>query len=266
MAASTNPAFNNNPAFKENPTAEQLQALYDLPSANRAPERTMTVEDTVVKSFITFAVIILGAVAGWIALAANPAIGTTGVMISSIAALVFAMIALFRKQPSPVMVLLYAVAQGFALGAISLVYESFYNGIILQAVIGTFAVVGVTLALFASGKIRASARANKIFFIAFGAYFLYTIVNLFLMMFGAIKNNPWGLDGVEIFGIPLGIILAPVIILLGAYSLVLDFDMIQRGVANKAPAAFAWTGALSVSITVVWLYLQILRILALSRN
>lgn len=268
MAASTNPAFNNNPAFKENPTAEQLQALYDLPSANRAPERVMTVEDTVMKSFITFGVILLGAVIGWIALATNPAIGGTGVLISSIAALVFAMIALFRKTPSPVMVLLYAVCQGFALGAISLVYESLYNGIILQAVIGTFAVVGVTLALFASGKIRASAKATKIFMIVFIGYFVYSIVNLFLMMFGAIpaSQSPWGLDGVEIFGIPLGIILAPVILLLGAYSLVLDFDMIQRGVANKAPAAFAWTGALSVSITVVWLYMQILRILAIARN
>ena len=186
--------------------------------------------------------------------------------VASIAAFVFAMIALFRKTPSPTMVLLYAVTQGFALGAISLVYESFYNGIILQAIIGTFAVVGVTLALFASGKIRASARATKIFLIVFIAYFLYSIVNVFLLIFGAIKNSPWGLDGVEIFGIPLGVILAPVIILLGAYSLVLDFDMIKQGVDNKAPATFAWTGALSVSITVVWLYMQILRILAIARN
>ena len=268
MAASTNPAFNNNPAFKENPTAEQLQALYDLPSANRAPERVMTVEDTVIKSFITFGAILVGAVIGWITLATNPAIGATGVWVASIAAFVFAMIALFRKSPSPTMVLLYAVAQGFALGAISLVFESLYNGIILQAVIGTLAVVGVTLALFASGKIRASAKATKIFLIAFVGYFVYSIVNLFLMMFGAIPatQSPWGLDGVQVFGIPLGIILAPVILLLGAYSLVLDFDMIQRGVANKAPAAFAWTGALSVSITVVWLYMQILRILAIARN
>ena len=98
------------------------------------------------------------------------------------------------------------------------------------------------------------------------AYFVYSIVNVFLMLFGAIQNNPWGLDGIEIFGIPLGVILAPVIILLGAYSLVLDFDLIKQGVANRAPAAFAWTGALSVTITVVWLYLQILRILAIARN
>ena len=186
--------------------------------------------------------------------------------VRDIAALVFAMIALFKSTPSPTMVLLYALAQGIAIGAISLTYESFYNGIILQAVIGTLAVVGVTLALFASGKIRASARATKIFFIVFIAYFVYSIVNVFLMMFGAIQNNPWGMDGIEIFGIPLGVILAPVIILLGAYSLVLDFDMIKQGVANKAPAAFAWTGALSVTITVVWLYMQILRILAIARN
>lgn len=264
--ASSNPAFNRNAAFKANPTAEELQRLYDLPSANRAPERTLTVEDTVVKSFITFLVLIVGAVIGWTLLISNPAIGGTVTFVSAIAALVFAMIALFKRTPSPTMVLLYALAQGIAIGAISLTYESFYNGIILQAVIGTLAVVGVTLALFASGKIRASARATKIFFIVFIAYFVYSIVNVFLMMFGAIQNNPWGMDGVEIFGIPLGVILAPVIILLGAYSLVLDFDMIKQGVANKAPAAFAWTGALSVTITVVWLYLQILRILAIARN
>ena len=264
--ANSNPAFSRNAAFKANPTAEELQRLYDLPSANRAPERTMSVEDTVVKSFITFLVLVVGAVIGWVLLATNPAIGATVSVVASIAALVFALIALFKRTPSPTMVLLYALAQGVAIGAISLTYETFYNGIILQAVIGTLAVVGVTLALFASGKIRASARATKIFFIVFIAYFVYSIVNVFLMMFGAIQDNPWGLDGLEIFGIPLGIILAPVIILLGAYSLVLDFDTIKQGVANKAPAAFAWTGALSVTITVVWLYLQILRILAIARD
>jgi len=266
--ASSNPALSRNAAFKANPTAEDLQRLYDLPSANRAPERTLTVEDTVVKSFITFLVLVVGAAIGWVLLLTNPAVGTTVTFVSAIVAFVFAMIALFKRTPSPTMVLLYALAQGIAIGAISLTYESFYNGIILQAVIGTLAVVGVTLALFASGKIRASARATKIFMIVFIAYILYSVVNMFLLMFGALdaSQNPWGMDGIQIFGIPLGIILAPVIILLGAYSLVLDFDMIKQGVANKAPAAFAWTGALSVTITVVWLYMQILRILAIARN
>lgn len=263
---SNNPALTNNKAFSKNPSAEELQALYDLPSANRAPERTLTVEDTVIKSFVTFAVLLVGAAIGWVWLSVSPQTATPALWISSIGALVFAMVALFRKQPSPLAVLAYALLEGVFLGAVSLAFESLYNGIVLQAVIGTLAVVGVTLALFASGKVRASARGRKIFMIAFGAYFLYAIVNMFLMMFGAIHNNPWGLDGIQVFGIPLGIILAPIIILLGAYSLIMDFEMIQQGVANKVPAAFAWTGALSVTITVVWLYLQILRILALSRR
>jgi len=263
--ANSNPAFSRNAAFKANPTAEELQRLYDLPSANRVADRTMTVEDTVVKSFITFAVLLVGAVIGWTLLATNPAIGTVAVFVSSIAALVFALIALFRKTPSPAMVLLYAVFEGVAIGAISLTYETFYNGIILQAVIATFAVVGVTLALFVSGKVRASAKATKVWFIAFGAYFLYMIVNMFLVLFGVVKN-PFGLDGVQIFGIPLGVIIGPLVVLLGAYSLVLDFDSIKQGVANKAPAAFAWIGALSITITVVWLYITILRIIGIARN
>jgi uncharacterized YccA/Bax inhibitor family protein len=265
MAKSSNPALSRNAAFKENPSAADLQALYDLPSANRAPERTLTVEDTVIKSFLTFAVLVVGAVIGWVLVSTNPTLGSVVVLVSSIAALVFCLIGLFSKSPSPAIVLLYAITEGVAVGAISLAYETFYDGIILQAVIGTFAVVGVTLALFASGKIRASARATKIFLIALGAYFLYAIVNFFLIIFGG-TTSPWGLDGVTVFGIPLGVLIGPVVILLGAYSLVIDFDMIKQGVANKAPAAFAWVGALSITITVVWLYFQILRILAIARN
>jgi uncharacterized YccA/Bax inhibitor family protein len=88
---------------------------------------------------------------------------------------------------------------------------------------------------------------------------------MFMSIFGAVDGN-FGLNSVEIFGIPLGLIIGPLVILLAAYSLVLDFDMIQRGVANKAPAKFAWTGAFSIMVTVVWLYLQILQFLAIARD
>ena len=87
-----------------------------------------------------------------------------------------------------------------------------------------------------------------------------------MMMFGATEGT-FGLNSsVEIFGIPLGLLIGPLVILLGAYSLILDFDMIQRGVINKAPAKFAWTGAFSIMVTVVWLYLQILQFLAIARD
>jgi len=134
-------------------------------------------------------------------------------------------------------------------------------------VIATIVVVGVTLALFASGKIRASKRATKIFLVAMIGYAVFSLVNLGIMIFGGANGNPWGLRGdVEIFGIPLGVVLGVFVVILAAYSLVLDFDFIQRGVQNRAPRRFGWTGAFGIMVTVIWLYLEILRMLAIARR
>jgi uncharacterized YccA/Bax inhibitor family protein len=81
-----------------------------------------------------------------------------------------------------------------------------------------------------------------------------------------VNNDPWGLEGIKVFGIPLGVIIGLLMVLMAAYSLVMDFTMIKTGIANKAPAKYEWTGVFSIMLTVVWLYLQILRILAISRS
>jgi len=263
--AVNNPAFTGNKAFSPNATAAELQALYDAPSANRAPERAMTYEDTVAKSFISFVVLLVGAAAGWILTSMNPAAGAGLMMFAGIGAFVLAMVNIFKKEPTPALILAYAALEGALLGGISLVFDAQWSGIVAQAVIATIVVVGVTLALFATGKVRASARATKIFFIAIISYLIFSVVSMLMQAFGA-TSGMFGLNSVEIFGIPLGLIIGPLVILLAAYSLVLDFDMIQRGVANKAPAKFAWTGAFSIMVTVVWLYLQILQFLAIARD
>src|SRR5690606_19128899 len=129
---------------------------------------------------------------------------------------------------------------------------------VMQAVIATLCVVGVTLWLFASGRVRASKKATKIFLIALIGYAAFSLINVVLMLTGAV-TDPWGLrTGVEIFGIPLGIVLGVFAVLLGAYSLVLDFDFIQRGARNGAPKAYGWRGAFGVMLTMIWLYLEIL--------
>ena len=87
-----------------------------------------------------------------------------------------------------------------------------------------------------------------------------------LMLFG-VTTDPWGLNtGVEVFGIPLGVILGVLAVLLGAYSLVLDFDFIQKGAANRIPKKYQWTGAFGIMVTVIWLYLEILRLIAIMRR
>ena len=266
-----NPAFTRNEIFNEKkPTAgaavsaQQLQEMYDRPAVvSPIDGDRMTIDDTIMKSAISFVVLLIGAAVGWMTALQTPAIWITG----SIVGFVLAMVNIFKREPSPVLILLYALAQGLFVGGISRYFEDQYPGIVVQAVVATLVVVAVTLALFASGKIRASRRATKVFMVAMIGYLVFSLVNLLIMIFGGADGNPWGLRGsVHIFGLPLGVVLGVLVVIMAAYSLVLDFDFIQRGINNRAPRKYGWTGAFGIMVTVVWLYLEILRLLAISRN
>ncbi len=176
-----------------------------------------------------------------------------------------ALVNIFKKEPSAPLILAYSGIQGIFVGGISSFYEAMFPGVVVQAVIATFVVVGVTLALFASGKIRASKKATKVFLIAMVGYLVFSLVNIVVQIanpsFGA-----FGLRSQEIFGIPLGLILGVLVVIMAAYSLVLDFDFIQKGVNNQAPRKYGWTGAFGIMVTVIWLYLELLRMFAIARD
>lgn len=264
MATTNNPAFSRNAAFRDDPTPEQLQELFNRPSSGGG---VMTVEDTVAKTGLNFAICVVAAVIGWTMVSANPLLGGTIVMFAGIAGFVLALVNIFKREPSAPLILAYSAAQGLTLGAVSLVFESSYPGIVMQALLATFAVFAVTLALFASGKVRASARATKIFLIAMVGYLVYALINVVITMFGGAGGNPFGLDGsVQIMGIPLGVIVGVLVTIMAAYSLVLDFDMVQQGVRNGAPAKFGWSAAFGIMVTVIWLYMNILRMIAIARS
>lgn len=269
--ASSNPAFRNSPAFSANAakaaqlvrpapqdmTAQQLTELYSQPSATSADTGRMSYEDTIVKIVVSFAILLGGAVVGWVV----PILFLPAMIVG----FVLALVNIFKKKPSPALVLLYAGVEGVFVGGITNFFEVNFPGIAIQAVLGTLVVVGVTLALFASGKIRASRKATKVFMIAMVGYLVFSLLNLVLMWTG-VNNQPFGLRSAEIFGIPLGVILGILVILMAAYSLVLDFDSIKTGVERGAPRVYGWTAAFGIMVTVVWLYLEILRLLAILRN
>jgi uncharacterized YccA/Bax inhibitor family protein len=266
-----NPVFSRSPIFNDKaaaraaaappiPSAGDLQTQYEVPSASPDEMGRMTYEDTFVKIGISFALLVVGAVIGW-------AIGNPIVTIgAALVGLVLALVNTFKREPSPALILIYAAVEGVFVGGISMIYATYIvpgGAIVPMAVFGTLGVVGVTLALFASGKVRASKRATKIFLVAMVGYAAFSLVNLGLQAFG-VTNSMFGLrDGVSFFGIPLGVILGVLVVFLAAYSLVLDFDGIQRGVANGAPRKYGWTAAFGIMVTVVWLYLEILRLLAI---
>ncbi|KRC60741.1 hypothetical protein ASE14_07120 [Agromyces sp. Root81] len=263
-----NPAFSRNSAFSaqggvaaaQDISAQQLQEMYNQPATPPAGE-TMAVETTIQKSALAFGLLVVGAALGWVTADSMPFIwGAAGLV-----GFVLALVNIFKKEPSPALVLAYAGVQGVFVGGISAWYEaSFGGGIVAQAVIATLVVVGVTLALFASGKIRASKKATKIFLIAMVGYVVFSLVNFGLMIFGA-TDSAFGLRSEPsfIFGIPWGVIIGIFVVIMAAYSLVLDFDFIQQGVRNRAPKKYEWSGVFGIMVTVIWLYLEILRMLAI---
>ncbi|MFT4210489.1 MAG: Bax inhibitor-1/YccA family protein [Microbacterium sp.] len=297
--ASSNPVFNN-PAFQERGTARpagstgltpppaqattgaqaaanaQLEGAYAAPPAGAIETGRMTVEDTVYKTIALFGVLLVGAVVGWLwtmagVTTANPNPSIVPWIVGGLGGFILSMVVIFgsRTKVRPALIFAYAAFEGLFVGGISAYFEYIWPGIVLQATLATVVVVGVTLALFASGKIRASARATKIFLIAMVGYLVFGLLNVVLMMFGvfsADNGGAFGIYSVKIAGIPLGLIIGVLVVIMAAYSLVLDFDQIQQGVRNGAARQFGWLGGFGIMVTVVWLYLEILRILAVLRS
>ena len=290
--ALNNPAFNT-PAFQDPragaqtrytppaaPTASaaaaaeaaNLEGMYTAPAAGAVETDRMSVEDTVFKTLALFAVLVVGAVGGWIwsmagVSVANPSPSAAPMIVGGLVGFVLAMVAIFKKKPSVPVFVAYAAFEGLFIGGISAFFEFIYPGIVIQATLATLSVVGVTLALFASGKVRASKRATKIFMIAMVGYLVFSLLNVVLMVFGVFPADMmFGARSVPIFGIPLGVILGVLVVIMAAYSLVLDFDQIQRGVRNGAPRVYGWVGAFGIMVTVVWLYVEILRLIAILRG
>ncbi|WP_426326191.1 Bax inhibitor-1/YccA family protein [Microbacterium sp. E-13] len=254
----------------------QLEGMYAAPAAGAVETGRMSYEDTIWKTVGLFAVLLVTAAVGWVWTMAgvtptNPQPSILPWMIGALGGFVLAMVVIFtsRKKIRPALIFAYAAFEGLFVGAISAFFEFLYHGIVVQATLATLAVVGVTLALFASGKIRASKRATKVFLIAMVGYLVFSLVNIMLMIFNVpIAGGAFGMlsNPSPLLGIPWGVLIGIFVVIMAAYSLVLDFDSIQQGVRNGAPRQFGWMGAFGIMVTVVWLYLEILRILAIARG
>ena len=238
-------------------SAEQLQEIYNRPAGGASDTERMTYENTILKTVITLAFVVAGAAVGFVV----PALAIPFAIVG----FVLALVNIFKKQPSPALVIAFAVAQGIFVGGLSRIVEATAPGIIFQALVGTAIVFGVTLALFASGKVRASKRATKIFMIAGISYAIFSLFNVVTQLTG-LNNDPWGLASADVFGIPLGLIIGPIAILMGAYSLVLDFTSVKQGVDSGAPSRWGWKAAFGITLTIIWLYIEILRLISILRG
>ncbi|MGO1410273.1 Bax inhibitor-1/YccA family protein [Microbacterium sp.] len=246
-----------------------MEGAYAAPPADAVDTGRMTVEDSVIKTVMLFAAMLVTAVIGWMwtlggALSTADATSISMVpwIIGALGGFVLAMVNIFKKSPSAPLIFAYALFEGLFVGGISAYFEFIFPGVVMQATLATVAVFAVTLALFASGKVRATKKATKVFMIAMFGYLAFSLLNVVLMWTG-VNDNAFGLRSMEVFGIPLGVIIGVFVVIMAAYSLVLDFDQIQQGVRNGAPRKYGWQGAFGIMVTVVWLYVEILRIAAI---
>jgi uncharacterized YccA/Bax inhibitor family protein len=218
----------------------------------------MSMDDVIVRTGISIAVLIPFALIGWFTAPTMPFL-YFGAMILG---LVLGLVNAFKKVVSPPLILAYSAVQGVFLGGISYAYDQWaqgtgYEGLVSQAVIGTLVAFVVMLALYRSRLVKVDGRFKKMMLVAMVSYLVIALMSFVAAMFGV--GGGFGFYGVG----TLGLILCAFGVLLAAFSLMLDFDSIERGVRMGLPERESWRMAFGLLVTLIWLYLEILRLLAM---
>jgi uncharacterized YccA/Bax inhibitor family protein len=227
-----------------------LEDLYAAPSASPVQTGRMTYDDVVVRTGGLLAVVVAAAAVAWVLLPVSLALPF------ALVGLVLGLVNSFKREPSPALILAYGAAQGVFLGAISKLFEGFYDGIVFQAVLATVATFAVMLGLYKSRVIRVTPKFTKIMLGAILGYAVFCLINLVLNLTGV----------ADVRSGFLGLLIGAVGAVLAALSLALDFDFVERGVQNGIPQRYAWTAAFGLVLTLIWLYVEMLRILAILRG
>ena len=220
-----------------------------------AGEQRMTIQGAVNKSAILLALAIISAAIAWNQFTQNPGIAMPLVLVGAIGGLIVAMITCFKKQWSPVTAPIYAVLEGLVIGGISAVFNARWNGIVLQAGMLTFGTLFAMLAAYRTGLIRATEKFKLGVVAATGGICLMYFVSMILSMFHV---NMSFMNGGGLFSIGISVF----VVIIAALNLVLNFDLIQQGAQLGAPKYLEWYAGFSLLVTLVWLYLEILNLLA----
>jgi uncharacterized YccA/Bax inhibitor family protein len=215
-------------------------------------EAPMTLRGTVHKSVLLLAIVVVAAAFTW---NLPRQIGLPIAFGGAFLGLITAVVLCFKNRWAPVLAPVYAVVEGLFLGGISALYHAQSNGLVVQAVMLTFGTLAALLFAYQSGLIRATQNFRSGIIAATGGIFLVYLVSMVLGFFGIqipfIHSTGWVGIGFSLF-----------VVTIAALNLVLDFDFIEQGAANRAPRHLEWYAAFGLLVTLVWLYLEILRLLS----
>lgn len=228
-----------------------LQAQFDSPARGGTADR-MTIDDVVAKTAVSFVALLLTAAYAW--MNPNPVL----MIVGALGGFVLALVNSFKRNVSPVLVLAYAGLEGLFVGGISRYFQEAYPGVVSQAVLGTLVAFGVMLGLYSTKIIRVNAKFMKIFMISLISYAVIGFASFIAGAFFKVGDG-WGFYGMG----QLGVLLCVAGVALAAFSLVMDFEAIQQAIVYGAPRKEAWRGAFGLMVTLIWLYLELLRLLAI---
>ncbi len=235
-----------NPALRANTFA-------NVPSYGAST--TMTIQGTVNKTFVLLALTVFTACYSWTHLQNVMPLAMGG----AIGGFIVAIITVFKKQWAGITEPLYALLEGLFLGAISAIFERQYPGIVIQAVTLTFGTLFCLLFAYKSKMIKATENFKLGVAAATGAIFMIYLVNMIMRFFGT--EMPFIHESGTV-----GILFSLFVVVIAALNLVMDFDFIEKGADIGAPKYMEWYGAFGLMVTLIWLYLEILRLLAKTRS
>ncbi|WP_411072319.1 Bax inhibitor-1/YccA family protein [Streptomyces sp. cmx-4-25] len=264
VGTNPNPYATGNPYAGDatNPYATNPYAPQDtqLGAPQQARGNVMTIDDVVSRTAMTLGTVVLTAVLSWLLLPVDPAnLGKSyGIAIgAALVALVLSLVQSFKRKPSPALILSYAAFEGVFLGVISAAVSTYIaDGVVIQAVLGTMAVFAGVLIAYKLGWIRVNRRFYGFVMAAAMGFMLLMVTNLLFAVFA-------GGDGLGFRSGGLGILFGVIGIILGACFLALDFKQVEDGVTYGAPREEAWLAAFGLTMTLVWIYLEMLRLLSI---
>lgn len=239
--------MSSNPLIRSNPALTR-----GFRAAGTTSTGPMTVEGTVVKTALLLAAFVVAAAAGW-PLAHR--IGISWVLPVILAAFAVSVLLSYRPHLAPKLALPYAVGEGLAVGAISATYNARFHGIVASAATITVAIFAALLLAYRSGRIRVSGRFTRGIIAATGGIAIFYLITLLVGAFGVTMPLVYSSS-------PAGIAFSVAVVVLAAANLVVDFDFIDRNARRGAPGYMEWYAAFGLLVTVVWLYLEVLRLLA----
>jgi len=228
-----------------------MEDLYNAPAASSLRTGRMTIDDVVTRTGILFAVLVAVGAAAW-----TLNLGGGAMLLGIFGGFALAMVNIFSKTVKPGLIVAYAAFEGLALGAISRLYNDMYQGIVSQAIIVTICAFSGMLFAYKSGRIRVTPKFTKVLMTALIGYLVLSLLSFVGSFFGASIYNIGG----------FGLLIAAGGMVLASFFLILDFDQIQKGIDAGLPEQESWRAAFGLMVTIVWLYMEVLRFLSILRG